>query len=264
MENSLRRQRRLSLKRVRHCKLNLRSDWIQVGLFILKFADRSDFVLFRSAKEFKVVAVTSTNLNQESEIPNEQKIDIRSKLLGDKATVSKGNCSALELTCVPFQSGAEAIFPIQLDKGKKNSTNPSPTPEIIFVPVNPKDPTNVFVRPVNKAKGYEWNHLRDFNWPWSAEIFVNGELVTNGILMDKSWVLVERSSLGISKDLLHDNHVVVMLGNTKSHLTLQSPYEQLSKVDCLVFINESNVNLLHLETPLDFNRHVLPSFLPIA
>lgn len=174
---------------------------------------------------------------------------------------------ALEISCTPFQSGAMSLFPIQLDKGKKNSTIPQPSPqepEIIFVPVNPKDPTNVIVVPVNKTKGHKWNHLRDFNWPWSAEIFVNGDLVANGILLDKSWVLVEKSFLGISREPLHENYVVALLGNTKSHLTMQSPYEQLVKVDCLQLIDDSNVILLHLDTPLDFNRHVLPSFLPLS
>lgn len=225
-------------------------------------------ILFvRSARSFKVVAVTSINLSEEVDGPGGQ-IDIRSNHLRNKANVTKETCSALEISCVPFQSGSAAVLPIQLDKGKKNSTSSSQNfdkvPDI-FLPVDPKDPSNVILKPGNKTETeHEWSHLRVFNWPWSAEIFVNGDLAANGILLDKSWVLAERSFLGESHDALHENHIVALLGNTKSHLIMQSPYEQLAKVDCIQFINDSNVILLHLESPIVFNRHVVPTFLPIA
>lgn len=180
------------------------------------------------------------------------------------------NCSALEIECVPFQSNSFAIHPIQHDKIKKNSTEPSihhhKGHEIIFVPVNTTDQKQIIVEPFvvfNATNATdEWTHLRDFNWPWSAEVFVNGDLVANGILLDESWVLVEKSCLGSDQEPLHRNHVVVLFGNSRSHMNIQSPYEQLKRVDCLQSVNETNVMLLRLETPLSFNRHVLPSILP--
>lgn len=177
-------------------------------------------------------------------------------------------CSALEIECDPFQSNSFAIHPIQHENIKKNSTMPANVHhETIFVPVNSTDHSNVFFKPLNKTETkpeHQWNHLYDFDWPWNAEIYANGDRVANGILLDKSWVLVEKNSLGNAPEPLHENHVVALFGNTKSNFNIESPYEQLVKVDCLQFINDSNALLLHLESPIDFNRHVLPSFLPIT
>lgn len=199
-------------------------------------------------------------------------IDIRSSMIRSKDNISEviTRCSALEIECVPFQSHSFAVHPMQHDKLKKNSTKPSTSHdhkghEIIFVPVNTTDQKHVILEPVNKTshviEKHEWNHLLDFDWPWSSEIFSNGDLVATGILLDESWVLLEKNSLGGSSEPLHENHVVAIFGHSKSHLNIQSPYEQRSKVDCLQYVNDSNVMLLHLETPVAFNRHVLPSFL---
>jgi hypothetical protein len=175
-------------------------------------------------------------------------------------------CSALEIECVPFQSNSFAIHPIQHENIKKNSTVPGNVHhEVIFVPINSTDHSNVFLKPLNQTeKVHTFDHLHDFEWPWNAEIFSNGDHVANGILLDKSWVLVEKNSLGSVQEPLHENHVIALFGNSKSSLNIQSPYEQHVKVDCLQFVNNSNALLLHLESPIDFNRHVLPSFLPIA
>lgn len=202
-------------------------------------------------------------------------IDIRSRsMIRHAENISEviTKCMALEIECVSIQSNSFALHPIQHDRIKANSTKPSPLHdhqkhEIIFVPVNSTDHKHIFVEPVNKTKPFgthEWNHLRDFDWPWNAQIFSNGELVGNGILLDESWVLVERNCLGGSLEPLHENHVVVLVGHSKSQLNIQSPYEQWSRVDCLQFVNDSNTMLIHLEKPLAFNRHVLPSLLPIA
>lgn len=199
-------------------------------------------------------------------------IDIRSSMIRSKENISEviTKCSALEIECAPFQSNSFAIHPIQHDKIKKNSTIPAASHdhkghETIFVPVKTTDQKQVILEPVNKTAhviaNHEWNHLLDFDWPWSAEIFSNGDLVGTGILVSESWVLVERNCLGDSLEPLHENHVVAMFGHSKSHLNIQSPYEQRSRVDCLQYVNDSNTMLLHLESPVAFNRHVLPSFL---
>jgi hypothetical protein len=180
-------------------------------------------------------------------------------------------CSALEIECVPFQSNSFAVHPIQHASIKENSTQNHTIHHhkgvnVFFVPVDKTDESSVVVEPVNKTtEGHpDPSHIHEFDWPWNAEIYSNGDHVANGILLDKSWILVEKDSLGSAEEPLHESFVVAVLGNPKTNLKIQSPYEQISRVDCLQKINDSNALLLHLQTPVDFNRHVLPSFLPIV
>ena len=207
----------------------------------------------------------SSNVTDASDLS----IDIRNKIPKTRNIINKEKCAALEIECVVFQSNSFAVAPIQHIKIKNNSTTSTKIehqhgPEIIFVPVNSTDQTKVVVKPVNTTTSHDLSHLQDYEWPWNAEIFINGDLIANGILLDKSWVLVEKNIMGSNVEPLHDNHVVVLFGNTKSQLSIQSPYEQLVKVDCIIPVNDSNVMLLRLEHRVDFNRQVLPSFLPTA
>lgn len=209
--------------------------------------------------------IVSSNLTD----PSNLNIDIRIKSSRSSSIINKEKCGALEIECILFQSNSFAVHPIQHEKIKKNSTvthskvRPHDGQEIIFifVPVNTTDQTHVVVEPVNKT--HQTKHLQDYEWPWNVEIFVNGDLSANGVLLDKSWVLVEKNLMGSNVEPLHDNHVVALLGNTKSQLSLQSPHEQLVKIDCSQPVNDSNVMLLHLENPVEFNRYVFPSFLPL-
>lgn len=219
----------------------------------------------RSAKSAK--AIEMIDISKLSNLT----IDVRQAMIKSREVVNTENCTALEIECVQLQSHSSAILPIQHEKIEQNSTKPAHAHhhdgiEIIFVPINSTDSTDVHLQPKNQTKPmeHETSHLHDMKWPWSAEVFVNGELVANGVLLDKSWVLVESNSVGSSQEPLHKNFVAVLVGNTRSQLKIQNPYEQIGKVDCLQYVNDSNVALLHVETPLDFNRHVLPSFLPIA
>lgn len=219
--------------------------------------------------------MTSGSINET--VPNvNQDIDIRRLALVRKVeeinqrSDLNAECSALEIECVPFQSHSFSVHPIQHAAIKKNTSIPkhehhNKDHNVFFVPVDRFNQTSVIVEPLNKTtdKESEWSHLHDFDWPWNAEIYSNGDHVTNGILLEKSWILIEKSCLGYAEEPLHENFVVALLGNPKSKLNVQSPYEQFSRVDCLQTINDSNVMLLHLEKPIDFNRHVLPSFLPI-
>lgn len=219
---------------------------------------------FKSAKSSKVVEVTSSNVTHITSA-NPQ-IDIRNKGPRSSKVINEEKCAALEVECEHFQSHSSAIHPIQHDKIRKNSTS-NPTKfqhghEIIFVPLNKTDHTDVVVKPVNKTT--KLKHLQDYNWPWNAEIFINGDLTANGVLLDKSWVLVDKNLMGNNVEPLHDNHVVALFGNTKSQLSIQSPYEQLVKIDCTLPVNDSNVMLFHLEKPVNFNRQVLPIILPNA
>lgn len=180
---------------------------------------------------------------------------------------SGDKCSALEIECETFQSNSFAIHPIQHENIRKNSTaaHSQQDNDVSIMPVNGSDDSNVFFRPSNITdKKHRLDHLRDFEWPWKVEIYANGDHVTNGILLDKFWVLVEKNSLGSSQEPLHDNHVVALFGHSRSKFNIESPYEQLLKIDCLQHINDSNVMLLRFEFPVDFNRHVLPSLLPVT
>lgn len=196
-------------------------------------------------------------------------VGIRKKMLRNSDPITSEECNALEVECVPNQSHSSAIFPIQHDKLKRNSSIPLPVhnsgSETMFVSINSTDHTNVVVKPAKKIISPSEpavTHAQDLDWPWNSDIFVNGNLVSNGVLVDKSWVLVDKSILGSNSEPLRENYVVALFGNSKSGLKIESPYEQLRKIDCLHYINDSNSMLLHLKTPVDFNRYVVPGFLP--
>lgn len=205
--------------------------------------------------------VTASNLTDAETLH----IDIRSKT---RNIFNKEKCAALEIECEEFQSHSFAVHPIQHAKIKKNSTV-TPTKdeqhedhEPIFVPVNTTDQTHIIVGPANKTTNNQLKHLQDYQWPWNAEIFINGDLAANGILLDKSWVLVEKDLLGDILEPLHVLQVVALLGNTKSQAIIQGPNEQLARVDCTMPLNDSNVMLLRLDKQVEFSREVLPCSLP--
>lgn len=212
----------------------------------------------------------SSTLNENQE-PHSSPIDadIRRKMLRNSDPINKQECNALEVICVPYQSHSSAIFPIQHEKLKKNSTRPSNeqhnVPEVIFVPINSTDQTNLVVKPDKKiipATKPSDTSTQDLNWSWSSDIFINGELITNGMLVDKSWVLVDKTIFNGRPEPLHEDYVVALFGNSRSQLKIESPYEQLRKIDCLHNLNNTNAMLLHLQTPVDFNRYVVPGFIP--
>lgn len=219
---------------------------------------------FMTAKEFKVVEMTTSATETQSVDDSKHTIDIRNSKLKHKENISETHdgCQALEIECGPFQSHSFAIHPMQHNKIKKTSASghQKGNPDFAFGPKNSSDHKEIIVRPINTVRP-DVDHSKDFTWPWNAEIYVNGELVAIGILLDKSWVMVENTCFGNVQDPLHFNHVVVMLGNSKAHI--HGPYEQISKVNCLSILNDTNVLLLHLEHAVTFNRHVLPAFLPI-
>lgn len=61
---------------------------------------------------------------------------------------------------------------------------------------------------------------------------------------------------------LYSNNVVVLFGRSEIKLNLKGPYEQISRVDCLQELYTFETVLLHLETPVTFNRYCLPTYLP--
>lgn len=54
----------------------------------------------------------------------------------------------------------------------------------------------------------------------------------------------------------------VVLGISKNSLNIRSPFEQIVRVDCMRSVEASNVILLHIYSPVQFNRYILPILLP--
>jgi len=103
--------------------------------------------------------------------------------------------------------------------------------------------------------------IEELHWPWLADVYMNGDLWCIGVLIDKHWVMVHESCLsGID---LETHYVSVLLGGGKTKRSAhRSNHEQIRRVDCFEGVPKSNVLLLHLERPVRFTHHVLPTFLP--
>jgi Domain of unknown function (DUF1986)/Low-density lipoprotein receptor domain class A len=214
--------------------------------------DMCYYIGFKAAKSFETVDMTNMSFTID------EARNVNHSMTKTASVIDKNNhiahCTALEIECLPHEANFTATRPIEIQKMKRNQTSHSLPP--FFKLINDSDDKNIFLKPV-----HEWDHLRDFDWPWSAEIFSNGDSVGNGVLLDKSWILAEKTIF--DKDALISNYVTVLLGNSKSKVSVQSPYEEIARVDCIHQVDDSNVMLLHLNTHIHFNRHVLPSFLPI-
>lgn len=57
------------------------------------------------------------------------------------------------------------------------------------------------------------------------------------------------------------NYTTALLGRSRSYLHVDGPHQQVSAVDEIKDVRHSGVSLLHLETPANLTRHVLPLFL---
>lgn len=103
--------------------------------------------------------------------------------------------------------------------------------------------------------------IEELHWPWLADVYMNGDLWCIAVLIDKHWVMVHESCLsGID---LETHYVSVLLGGGKTKRSAhRSNHEQIRRVDCFEGVPKSNVLLLHLERPVRFTHHVLPTFLP--
>lgn len=59
------------------------------------------------------------------------------------------------------------------------------------------------------------------------------------------------------------HYISALLGGGKTQRSLhRSNHEQIRRVDCFEAVPNSNVLLYHLEQPVRFTHHVLPTFLP--
>lgn len=216
--------------------------------------DICNVIGFKSAKSFKFIDMKTSQIDVQSDTTRSQGM-IRDKAQIDRSEIE--GCLALEVECSIAQSSSFANHPIQLHKLRRNMTSDF-KPELHFVPVNSSDQNNFKVKTLNLNV---WDHLKDFDWPWNADILIEGEITGNGILLDNSWILAEKTSIG--SDTLEKSYVTAVLGSSKNQLNIQSPYEQISRIDCIQKLEGSNVVLLHLQQKVHFSRHIMPSFVPI-
>lgn len=215
--------------------------------------DICSLIGFKFAKSFNVIEMTTSKIDTNSIARSH----IVVKFVKEIDKNDNESCKALEIECSAIASNTFVIHSINQEKTKRNSSDIAS--EVHFIPANSNDQKKLFVKPINPDG---WDHLRDFEWPWSAEIFLDGEIVGNGILLDNSWILADKTIFGNDEHPLKTKHANVIFGNSKHYLHIQSPYEQISKIDCIHNLKDTNALLLHLKDRVHFNRHVLPSFLP--
>lgn len=165
-------------------------------------------------------------------------------------------CFALYIECVPHST----------QEGNKVPSSPSslPTQPPTIVPIiQPHLKPSVILE-------YNATHINtsesvvvseEEHWTWSASIYVDGKLICVGVLVDKFWVLTEKSCIETVK--LDFDYVVVVLGGSKPYLHVHSLYEQVIRVNCIIKLqDDSSTVMLYLERPAHYNRQCLPTFLP--
>ncbi|KAL6265616.1 hypothetical protein P5V15_002410 [Pogonomyrmex californicus] len=96
-------------------------------------------------------------------------------------------------------------------------------------------------------------------WPWLAAIFVDGRYHCSALLLEPDWLL---SSSSCTDDIrLSVNYTTALLGRSRSFLYVDGPHQQISAVDEIRDVKNSDVSLLHLKTAVNFTRYVQPLFL---
>lgn len=165
------------------------------------------------------------------------------------------NCTKIYVECKPFQSNNFAMKPIIENFVNKNR---SQAQEVVF-----KEKSTTSDKMLLEPHSFqETNQVHeDFTWPWNAEIYLDGKLKCNGILLDKRWVLADRFCLGDDRQILRANYAAAVFGS-KAVLGIVGPNEQIIRISCLNFIKDSNAVLMELASPVEFNRNILPIFLP--
>ncbi|XP_077288082.1 serine protease nudel [Arctopsyche grandis] len=97
-------------------------------------------------------------------------------------------------------------------------------------------------------------------WPWIGQVYVEGRYKCLGVLVHLSWILVENNCWhGLS---LEDTFATVVLGTKRSIPDIESPYEQIIRVDGVKILSFSTVTLLHLHDGVYISRYVKPIPMP--
>lgn len=57
--------------------------------------------------------------------------------------------------------------------------------------------------------------------------------------------------------------MVALFGGGKTkHALHKSNHEKIHRIDCTEVVPNSDVLLMHLERPVDFSHHIVPTYLP--
>lgn len=147
------------------------------------------------------------NLRKRHNEPNEFWSDIPSDMRGgihfSEIVGAPTKCSGFYVECVPH-----AVIPVVIpspDGIRPNSSKPAPSRPSSVKPndavrpispvVQPDSAPTVIVPAVDNTTPEESvpDILDDEHLPWSASIYINGQLACNGVLFDRIWVGVEGS-----------------------------------------------------------------------
>ncbi|XP_018802271.1 PREDICTED: serine protease nudel [Bactrocera latifrons] len=197
----------------------------------------------------------------------------------------KDECFGLFVEC---EAKAYKVEPIKTVSAG-DEVSPSGLPSSVLQPdLETHGKPNVFVTPpstsfmvkkkdevLDKLDGLLKNHknmtllidnklheaVEELHWPWVVDVYVDGRLWCVGALVDKYWVLVHESChYGVR---FNANYIAALLGGSKTKSRRhKSTHEQIRRVDCFEQVAKSDVLLYHLEKPVRFTHHVLPTFLP--
>ncbi|XP_031617390.1 serine protease nudel-like isoform X2 [Contarinia nasturtii] len=187
-------------------------------------------------------------------------------------------CFALSIQCVPhmvmpiINPTPGELLPSDNETSPPTSTNtPVTTPKPTAHPtepqqskpiepiIQPEKVPNIIV-PIPANDRQEDIIVDNFSAPWIASIFIDGDLSSIGVLLDRYWVLSEKTVID-SVNL--DQHVInVILGHSKSPPNVLTLTEQIIRVDCVRALhNSTSAILLHLANSPKFDRYTLPTFL---
>ncbi|XP_065075902.1 serine protease nudel [Ochlerotatus camptorhynchus] len=170
---------------------------------------------------------------------------------------SEPNCKALHITCMPYINATEHEISHFENQHKEQPI------QVNIQPINPL--ADIFSK--THLTFHENAHIEfienfgdDYDWPWNADIYLEGVFLCSSIIIDVNWIVVDSSCMRMI-NLKHD-FISVVAGGAKSYLKISGPYEQVVRVDCYHFLPDARVVMLHLEKNLTFTRHVLPTFIP--
>ncbi|XP_062549399.1 serine protease nudel [Armigeres subalbatus] len=170
---------------------------------------------------------------------------------------SEPQCKALHIACVPFINATEHEISHYENQHKEKPV------QVNIRPVNPID--TMSTKP--HITFHENDHIEfienfgdDYDWPWNADIYLEGVFLCSAIIIDVNWIVVDSSCMRLIN--LKNDYLSVVTGGAKSYLKISGPYEQIVRVDCYHFLPEARVVMLHLEKNLTYTRHVLPTFIP--
>ncbi|EJY57924.1 AAEL016971-PA [Aedes aegypti] len=170
---------------------------------------------------------------------------------------SEPNCKALHITCAPFINATEHEISHFENQHKEQpvQVNIRPTHPI----QNITSLTHITFQENAHIEFIE-NFGDDYDWPWNADIYLEGVFLCSAIIIEVNWIVVDSSCMRMIN--LKNDYLSVVAGGAKSYLKISGPYEQVVRVDCYHFLPEARVVMLHLAKNLTFTRHVLPTFIP--